>query len=51
MMPTRKKKKATKKVFTWDLPNGPVVKNPPSNVGETSSILVGELGSHMPPSN
>ena len=39
MMSTRKgKKKATKNVFTWDLPNGPVVKNPPSNVGEMSWI-------------
>ena len=39
MMSTRKKKKkATKNVFAWDLPNGPVVKNPPSNVGEMSSI-------------
>ena len=31
-----------------DFPGGPVVKNPPCNVGDPSLIPGGELRSHMP---
>ena len=33
----------------WDFPGGPVVKNPPSNRGDTGSTPGGELRSHRPP--
>ena len=31
-----------------ELPGGPVIKNPPSNAGDTGLIPGGELKSHMP---
>ena len=31
---------------SWDFPGGPVVKNSPSNTGDTVQSLVGELRSH-----
>ena len=31
---------------SWDFPGGPVVKNSPSNAGDTVQSLVGELRSH-----
>ena len=34
-----------------DSPGGPVVKNPPCNVGTQVRSLVGELGSHVPQNN
>jgi len=34
-----------------DFPGGPVVKNPPCNVGDPSLIPGGELRSHMPRGN
>ena len=36
------------KYTTGDFPDGPVVKNPPSNAGMRVQSLVRELGSHMP---
>ena len=42
----KKKKKMTK----WDFPGGPVVKNPPVNVGDTGSIP-GPGRFHMPQGN
>ena len=35
----------------WDFPLGPVVRNPPSNAGDTGLSLVRELRSHMTQSN
>ena len=34
-----------------DFPGGPVLKNLSCNAGDTGSILVGELRSHVPQSN
>ena len=36
---------------SWDFPHGPVVKNPPSNAGNSGSIPGWELISHMPRDN
>ena len=35
----------------WDFPLGPVVRNPPSNAGDTGLSLVRELRSHVTQSN
>ena len=34
----KKRKKKQRRGGTWDFPGGPVVKNPPSNAGDTGSI-------------
>ena len=32
------KKHICKEMTKWDIPNGPLVKNPPANAGETGSV-------------
>ena len=46
----KKKIPVTFKRNPWDFPGGTVVKNPPSNAGDTGSIP-GPARSHMPQSN
>ena len=46
----RKRKKRIRKLYHWDFPSGPVVKNPPANSGNTGSIP-GSRRSHMPGTN
>ena len=46
-----KYQKITLRIERGNCPGCPVVKSPPSNAGDTVPFLVGELGSHVPPSN
>ena len=46
-----KKKISISNSLYWDFPGGPVVKNPPSNAGDTGSIHGWGLRCHMPQGN